>query len=101
MIAGHMIDGIASYVSIYDPLHMGLPSYVEKHPASDILMQIWPPLFPIVKLLLIIFVIYVFDILYKEELKNYRPFVNILKITIFVLGFAPGLRDLLRVMMGV
>jgi len=101
MIAGHMIDGITSYVSIYDPLRMGLPLYSEKHPASDILMQIWPPLFPIVKFLLIIFVIYVFDILYKEELKNYRPFVNILKITIFVLGFAPGLRDLLRVMMGV
>ena len=101
MIASHMIDGITSYVSIYDPLKMGLPIYIEKHPASDILMQIWPPLFPIVKLLLIIFVIYVFDVLYKEELKDHRQFVNILKIVIFILGFAPGLRDLLRVMMGV
>ena len=41
------------------------------------------------------------DILYKEDLKNYTQFVNILKICIFILGFAPGLRDLLRVMMGV
>ena len=101
MIMGHMVDGITSYVSIYDPLNMGLPLYSEKHPASDILMQIWPPLFPIVKFLLIVIIIYVLDILYKEELKNYRQFVNILKIVVFILGFAPGFRDLLRVMMGV
>jgi uncharacterized membrane protein len=101
MIMGHMIDGLTSYVSIYDPLKMGIPVYSELHPASDILMQIWPPLFPIVKFLLVIFIIYVLDILYKEDLKNYSQFVNILKICIFILGFAPGLRDLLRVMMGV
>ena len=101
LIMGHMIDGITTYVSIYDPLNMGLPFYSEKHPASDFLMQVWPPLFPIVKFILIIIVIYVFDILYKKELKNYRHFVNLLKTVIFILGFAPGLRDLLRVMMGV
>jgi len=101
MIAGHMIDGITSYVSIYDPLRMGLPLYVEKHPASDMLMVIWPPLFPIVKFILIITVIYIFDILYKEELRNYRTFANLLKIGILILGLSPGLRDLLRVTMGV
>jgi len=101
MIVGHMIDGLTSYVSIYDPLKMGLPLYMEKHPASNILMEIWPPLFPIVKFLLIIAVIYIFDVLYKEELKNYRTLANLLKIGILILGFSPGLRDLLRVTMGV
>ena len=101
MIIGHMIDGITSYVSIYDPLKMGLPLYLEKHPASNTLMVIWPPLFPIVKFLLIIFVIYIFDVLYKEELRNYRNFANLLKIGILILGLSPGLRDLLRVTMGV
>ena len=101
MIAGHMIDGLTSYISIYDPLKMGLPLYVEKHPASNVLMEIWPPLFPIVKFLLIVAVIYIFDILYKEELKNYKTFVNLLKIGILILGFSPGARDLLRVTMGV
>lgn len=101
MIIGHMIDGLTSYISIYDPLKMGLPIYVEKHPASNVLMEIWPPLFPIVKFLLIIFIIYIFDILYKEELKNYQTFVNLLKIGILILGFSPGVRDLLRVTMGV
>ena len=101
MLAGHLIDGITSYVSIYDPLSMGLPSYVEKHPASNGLMELWPPLFPIVKFLLIIMVIYVFDVVYKKELGKYSRLVNLLKIGIFILGVSPGIRDLLRVTMGV
>jgi uncharacterized membrane protein len=101
MLAGHLIDGITSYVSIYDPLHMGLPSYIEKHPASNGLMELWPPLFPIVKFLLIILVIYLFDVVYKKELTKYSQLVNLLKIGIFILGVSPGLRDLLRVTMGV
>jgi uncharacterized membrane protein len=101
MLAGHLIDGITSYVSIYDPLQMGLPSYIEKHPASNSLMELWPPLFPLVKFVLIILVIYVFDILYKKELERYSRLVNLLKIGIFILGVSPGLRDLLRVTMGV
>jgi uncharacterized membrane protein len=101
MIGGHMIDGITSYVSIYDPLQMGLPKYIEKHPASDILMEIWPPLFPLIKFLLIVIVIYIFDVIYKKEFEEHHRLINLLKIGIFILGFAPGLRDLLRVMMGV
>ncbi|OGS40858.1 MAG: hypothetical protein A3K77_07875, partial [Euryarchaeota archaeon RBG_13_31_8] len=100
MIAGHLIDGITSYISIKDPLNMGL-MYSEKHPASNALLDIWGPLFPIVKFVLIIIVIYVFDILYKDELKNNQILVNLIKIGILILGFAPGLRDLLRVTMGV
>jgi len=101
MLAGQLIDGITSYVSIYDPLHMGLPSYIEKHPASNSLMELWPPLFPIAKFLLIIIVIYIFDVAYKKELTKYSQLVNLLKIGIFILGVSPGLRDLLRVTMGV
>jgi len=100
MLFGHLLDGVTSYISIKDPLLMGL-SYSEKHPASNFLLEIWGPLFPIVKFILIIVVIYVFDILYKEELKKYMTFVNLIKIGILILGFSPGLRDLLRVTMGV
>lgn len=101
MIGGHMVDGITSYISIYDPLNMGLPFYYEKHPASDLILNIWPPLFPIVKFLLIVIVIIIFDVVYKKDFEKYARLVNLLKIGIFILGFAPGLRDLLRVMMGV
>jgi len=100
MLTGHLIDGITSYISIKDPFMMGL-FYAEKHPASNLLLNIWGPLFPIVKFVLIIVVIYVFDILYKEELKDYVNLINLLKIGILILGFSPGLRDLLRVTMGV
>ena len=101
MIGGHMVDGITSYISIYDPLNMGLPFYYEKHPASDLILSIWPPLFPIVKFILIVIVIIIFDVVYKKDFEKYARLVNLLKIGIFILGFAPGLRDLLRVMMGV
>jgi uncharacterized membrane protein len=101
MLVGHLIDGLTSYISIYDPLSMGLPSYVEKHPASNGLMELWPPLFPFVKFILIIMIIYLFDVLYKKELQKYSRLVNLLKIGIFILGVSPGLRDLLRVTMGV
>jgi len=100
MLAGHLLDGITSYISIKDPFMMGL-YYSEKHPASDVLLNIWGPLFPIAKFILIIVVIYVFDILYKKELQKYATLVNLLKIGILILGFSPGLRDLLRVTMGV
>ncbi len=100
MLFGHLMDGVTSYLSIKDPFMMGL-YYSEKHPASNFLLEIWGPLFPIVKFLLIIVVIYVFDILYKDELKEYVNLVNLLKIGILILGFSPGLRDLLRVTMGV
>jgi len=101
MVAGHMVDGLASWISIYDPLKFGNLNYAEKHPASNWLMEVWPPLFPMVKLVLIILIIYIFDILYKEEMKEYRTLGNLLKIGIIILGLAPGLRDLLRVTMGV
>ena len=100
MLFGHLLDGITSYISIKDPLAIGL-FYSEKHPASNFLLDVWGPLFPIMKFILIIAVIYVFDVLYKKELKNYMTLVNLLKIGILILGFSPGLRDLLRVTMGV
>ena len=100
MIFGHLLDGVTSYISIKDPLNMGL-SYSEKHPASNFLLEIWGPLFPIVKFVLVILVVYIFDILYKEDLKKHMVLVNLLKIGILILGFSPGLRDLLRVTIGV
>jgi len=100
MLMGHLVDGLTSYISIKDPFNFGL-HYAEKHPASNTLLNLWGPLFPITKFILIIVVIYVFDVLYKDETKNYVTLINLLKIGIIILGFSPGLRDLLRVTMGV
>jgi uncharacterized membrane protein len=97
LIAGHTIDGLTSYISIYDPFNVGLPGYEEKHPASNILMEMWPPLFPIVKLVLIILIIYILH----KYIKGESNLINLLKICILVLGLSPGLRDLLRVTISV
>jgi len=101
MMQGHILDGLSSYISIYDPFGMGVPSYIEKHPVSSIVLETWPPLYPLMKFILIIILIYFFDVLYKKELARYINLVNLLKIGVFILGFSPGLRDLLRVTLGV
>ncbi len=101
MLAGHTLDGVSSYLSISDPLHLGLPPYLEKHPASNALLTIWPPLYPLIKILLILLIIYLFDIAYKHETDRYPRLINLLKIGILILGASPGLRDLLRVTIGV
>ncbi len=100
MFFGHLLDGVTSYISIKDPLQMGL-LYSEKHPASNALLNLWGPSFVIVKGVLIVLIIYLFDIFYKDELRHYQQLVNLLKIGVLILGFSPGLRDILRVSMGV
>ncbi|RLF26227.1 MAG: hypothetical protein DRN01_05180 [Thermoplasmata archaeon] len=102
MLFGHMTDGLTSYFSIYDPLGMGIPVYGEKHPIPLFLMDLSGGLlFPVLKFVLIILIIYLLDVIYKEDLKDHEMFVNLLKIGVFILGIAPGSRDILRVSMGV
>ena len=101
MLFGHSLDGFTSYISIYDPFNMGIPSYGEKHPVSFLFMDISSGvLFPIVKVILIVLIILIFEDVSKKE-KSYSSLLNLLKIAIFILGFSPGLRDLLRVAIGV
>jgi len=101
MLFGHALDGFTSYISIYDPFGMGIPPYGEKHPVSFLFMDISGGiLYPIIKIVLIILIILIFDEMYREE-EKYRDVLNLLKIAIFILGFSPGLRDLLRVTLSV
>ena len=100
MIFAHALDGFTSYVTIYDPFGMGIPIYGEKHPVSFFLMDVSSGiLYPIVKIFLIVLIIYIFEI--SEREKEYGDMVNLLRIAVFILGFSPGLRDLLRVTISV
>ena len=101
MIFGHMLDGLTSWFSLKDPLGLGLPLYGEKHPIPNLLMSIWGPLYPITKFILIVMIIYLIDVYYKDEFKKAPLVAGLLKICIIILGFAPGTRDILRVVMGV
>lgn len=99
LVFGHVIDGVATWVALEDPFGFGLPQYSEKHPFSEFLLRYWNGfLFPAAKLAMVLVVAWVLDREAKEEDRN---LVGLVKMAIFVLGFAPGLRDLLRLTMGV
>ena len=101
LVFGHMLDGWASYIAVKDPFSLGL-IYGEKHPLPQFLMNHVHGLsYPLVKLVMVLIVIYLIDTPFKHELEKYVNLRNLLKLAIFILGFAPGFRDLLRVIMGI
>ena len=55
----------------------------------------------LLKAVVIGLVIYLIDIVYKKELEKKQTLVGLVKLFVFVLGFAPGVRDLIRLAMGV
>lgn len=107
LVFGHALDAFATWIALLDPLGFDLPRYAEKHPFSDFLLQLGAGTwfhglaFPIAKLAMIALVIWILDREFKEENPGDRELVGLIKMAIFVLGFAPGTRDLLRVTMGV
>lgn len=113
LVFGHMIDGLSTWVALNDPLDFGIPPYSEKHPFSEFLLRYWNGfLFPAAKLLMVLVVVWLMDREFQDpapgsasssgrSLHDERNLVGLVKMAIFVLGFAPGLRDLLRLSMGV
>jgi uncharacterized membrane protein len=94
LIFGHMIDGMTTYFAVVDPLNFGI-TYGEKHPLPDwLLKNLYGVGYPLLKLLVVIGVLYAIVDL-KDNLKN------IVKFFILFLGLSPGLRDLLRTLIGV
>ncbi|HEX2022833.1 MAG TPA: DUF63 family protein [Candidatus Thermoplasmatota archaeon] len=106
LVFGHVLDGVATWVALEGTELFGLPTYSEKHPFSDFLLRLGAGpfaglAFPIVKLVMVLVVAWVLDRSAREEGADDRNLVGLVKMAIFVLGFAPGLRDLLRLSMGV
>jgi len=103
IVLGQGIDGLATWFALKDPFHFGLGSYGEKHPVGEILLRYWGGLlFPVAKLVLAIGLVWFF----AREREAGRAegkdgeLLTLLAIAIFALGFGPGLRDTLRLMMG-
>lgn len=107
LVFGHLIDGLSTWVALNDPLGFGIPQYSEKHPFSEFLLRYWNGfLFPAAKLAMVLVVAWLLDREPKPDETGPAPadernLVGLVKMAIFVLGFAPGLRDLLRLSMGV
>lgn len=94
LIFSHMLDGLTTYFAVVDPFKFGI-KYGEKHPLPDFLMKNFYGIgYPLLKLFVIIGIIYAINDL-KSNLKN------TIKFFILFLGLSPGLRDLLRILIGV
>lgn len=111
LVYGHMLDGFASFIAICSSpaavcqgamvFGLSLPAYGEKHPVSNALLGYldgW--LFPLIKLALVLVIVWVLDIEYRKDLEKDRNLGGLVKMAILILGLAPGLRDLLRLVMG-
>lgn len=101
LVFAHMFDGWSTYLAIGDPFGWGIAGYGEKHPVSDFFLGFADGLgFPIVKFLMIVLIIHLLDSEATYEDEAEENLVGLVKFAIFILGFAPGLRDVTRVVMG-
>ncbi|MFO8110000.1 MAG: DUF63 family protein [Thermoplasmata archaeon] len=97
IIFAHMLDASATYrgISAY--------GYVEKHVLPSIAIDLFGTSFVMypMKMILVLFVIYTLDIWFDEELKEVPSVKNLIILVIIILGLAPGIRNMLRLAMGV
>ncbi len=101
LVFGHMIDGWVSYLAVVDPLGMGI-GYQEKHPIPEMLMEHGGGIgYPLAKLGIVLGIVYALDVYLREELRGRKTLRGLIKLFVLVLGLSPGLRDLLRIGMGV
>lgn len=91
ILSAHMLDASATYVALT------FFGYLEQHPLPRFLIELSGPaaMFPL-KIAILVPVLYVID-RYSEP----GQFRNFLKIAVLILGLAPGLRDMIRLMVGV
>ena len=91
LLSSHMLDSAATFVSV---AYFG---YYEQHPVPRLFIEaIGPWTFFILKLAVLIPSLYIID-RYSEK----GEFRDFLKIIILILGLAPGLRDAIRLCVGV
>jgi uncharacterized membrane protein len=91
LLSAHMLDASATYVA------MTFFGYGEQHPLPRFLIELSnPAAMFLLKIVVLIPVLCIID-RYSEK----GDFRNFLKIVILILGLAPGLRDAIRLMVGV
>jgi uncharacterized membrane protein len=94
---GHFLDASATFIAI------DYYGYVEKHVLPTFMIDVFhtAAIMYLLKALIIIIVVYFMDILYKKDFQNNPILAGLVKIAILVLGLGPGLRDILRLGIGV
>ncbi len=97
IIGGHMLDASATFIGI------DRYGYIEKHILPSTLIG-WTGtaavMYPL-KLVFLIPALFIMDVGMADESKENPHLMALVKLTILVLGFAPGFRDLVRLAIGV
>ena len=97
LFLAHFIDGAATYRGL------DAHGYSEKHVLPTLLIELTGTaavMLPL-KFLVVTAVVYLLDIGYAEDLRDTPTLTWLVKVAIMVLGLAPGIRDTLRLVMGV
>ncbi|MDD3159749.1 MAG: DUF63 family protein [Candidatus ainarchaeum sp.] len=89
IVIGQGFDGIASAIAI------AFFNFSEQHVLSNVIIQIHPGLFVIIKLIIAILICYSLDDYLKEN-ENKEQLVNFVKLIIAILGLATGLASLFK-----
>jgi len=97
LFLSHYIDGAATYrgLDVY--------GYGEKHVLPSLLVDAagTAAVMLLLKFLVVTAVVYLLDVAYKEDLDRSPTLAWLVKVAVLVLGLAPGIRDALRLSMGV
>ncbi len=93
LIFSHGIDAFTTYIAVSNPFGFNI-NYGEKHPLPSLLLSFNGLTYPAIKIIVILLIIYG-----VEELK--KNLKNAIKFMILFLGLAPGLRDFLRILLGI
>ena len=97
LFLSHYIDGAATYrgLDVY--------GYGEKHVLPNLLIGTagTAAVMLLLKFLVITMVVYLLDVAYKEDMDRSPTLAWLVKVAVLVLGLAPGIRDALRLTMGV
>jgi uncharacterized membrane protein len=97
LFASHYMDGVATWRGI------DVHGYSEKHVIPSFLIELTGTavvMLPL-KFLVVVLVVYLMEVALKEDLKESPNLAWLVKVAVMVLGLAPGMRDMLRLAMGV
>lgn len=112
LVAGHMVDAFATFTTLCSEagdqlctgatfLGVSIGGYGEKHPVSELFLGIaegWG--YVVMKFLLVVMIVVLIDRSVREGDED-PDLVGLVKLAVLVLGLAPGVRDVVRVAMGV
>jgi uncharacterized membrane protein len=97
LFASHFLDGAATWRGI------DVHGYSEKHVIPSLLIGLTGTaavMLPL-KFAVVTFVVYLMEVAFREDLEDSPNLAWLVKVAVMVLGLAPGMRDMLRLAMGV